>query len=121
LRWECPPEGAKSKQGYTIEIMQCISPTGFMGFHRNLKDLQKGEKGESSTVCQAENSRERGEEKLLTEGEEEGSPRSPEHGRRRWPPVEIAGEGKIARRRELGGWEKKQSLWLGSVGLEAVF
>jgi hypothetical protein len=38
--------------------MQSILPTGFMGFHRNLKDLQKGEKGGSSTVCQAENSRE---------------------------------------------------------------
>jgi hypothetical protein len=85
-----------------------------MGFHRNLKDLQKGEKrGELHCLSGREQQR-RGEEKLLTEGEEEGSPRSPEHGRRRWPPVEIAGEREIARRRELGGWEKKQSLWLGS-------
>jgi hypothetical protein len=45
LRWENPPEGAKSLQGYTIGTKEHIPPTGFMGFHRNLKNLQKVEKG----------------------------------------------------------------------------
>jgi hypothetical protein len=45
LRWENPPEGAKSLQGYTIGTKEHIPPTGFMGFHRNLKNLQKIEKG----------------------------------------------------------------------------
>jgi hypothetical protein len=91
------------------------------GISQKFERFAKGwERGELHCLSGREQQR-RGEEKLLTEGEEEGSPRSPEHGRRRWPLVEIAGEGEIARRRELGGWEKKQSLWLGSVGLGAVF
>jgi hypothetical protein len=45
LRWENPPEGAKSLQGYTIGTKEHIPPTGFIGFHRNLKNLQKVEKG----------------------------------------------------------------------------
>jgi hypothetical protein len=44
LRWENPPEGAKSLQGYTIGTKGHIPPTGFIGFHRNLKNLQKVEK-----------------------------------------------------------------------------
>jgi hypothetical protein len=75
----------------------------------------------SFTAFQSERQESKGRGEAAHRGEEEGSPRSPEHGRRRWPPVEIAGEGEIARRRELGGWEKTQSLWLGSVGLGAVF
>ena len=45
MRSENPPEGAKNLQGYTIGTIEHISPTGYMGFHRYLKDLQKGEKG----------------------------------------------------------------------------
>jgi hypothetical protein len=44
LRWKNPPEGAKSLQGYTIGTKEHIPPTGFIGFHRNLKNLQKVER-----------------------------------------------------------------------------
>jgi hypothetical protein len=44
--------------------------------------------------------REAGETDLLTEGEEEESPKSPEHRRRWWPPVEIAGGGKSPEREQ---------------------
>jgi hypothetical protein len=42
LRWECPPEGAKSLQGYTTETIEHKSPIGFTGFLRDWKDWQKG-------------------------------------------------------------------------------
>jgi hypothetical protein len=42
MGWKNPPEGAKDLQGYVIGTMEHIPPTGFMGFHRNLKNLQKG-------------------------------------------------------------------------------
>jgi hypothetical protein len=42
LGWKNPPEGAKDLQGYVIGTKEDIPPTGFIGFHRILKDLQKG-------------------------------------------------------------------------------
>jgi hypothetical protein len=42
LRWECPPEGAKNLQGYTIEIFELISPEGFAGFDRKMREGQWG-------------------------------------------------------------------------------
>jgi len=105
LRWECPPEGAKNRQGYTLEILELISPTGFIGFHRNWKDLQRGGKGANSTQG-TEREKNRGGSVLLTEGGKENLARSPEDRRRWWPPVEIAGGGEIAagqRARALAG------------------
>jgi hypothetical protein len=43
LRWEYPPEGAKSLQGYTIEILELISPNGFARFDKKLIDGQEVE------------------------------------------------------------------------------
>jgi hypothetical protein len=45
LRSENPPEGARILQGYIIRTKEHIVPTGFIGFHRNLKNLQRVEKG----------------------------------------------------------------------------
>jgi hypothetical protein len=47
LRWENPPEGAKSLQGYIIGTIEYIPPTGFTRFHRILSDAQGVEKGSS--------------------------------------------------------------------------
>jgi hypothetical protein len=49
LGWKNPPEGAKDLQGYVIGTKEHIPLTGFMGFHRNLKNLQRGGKGVYST------------------------------------------------------------------------
>jgi hypothetical protein len=70
LRWECPPEGAKDLQGYVIGTKEGISPTGFIGFHRVLKDLQKRGKG-AALVAWTERKRDR-EEKLTERGKDEG-------------------------------------------------
>ena len=45
MRSENPPEGARILQGYTIGTKEHIVPTGFIGFHRNLKNVQRVEKG----------------------------------------------------------------------------
>jgi hypothetical protein len=48
-RYENPPEGARILQGYMKGTKGHIPPTGFIGFHRNWKDLQRGGKGANST------------------------------------------------------------------------
>jgi hypothetical protein len=53
LRRENPPEGARILQGYTIGTKEHIVPTGFIGFHRNLKNLQRGGKREPDSLRQS--------------------------------------------------------------------
>jgi hypothetical protein len=100
LRWECPPEGAKNLQGYTREILKLIPPIGFTGIDRNSKRFGNASKG--GELLRTQRERETGEK--LTEREGRTSPsrkRSPERGRRRRTPVEIAGGGVgVARSRE---------------------
>jgi hypothetical protein len=43
LRWEYPPEGAKSLQGYIIETLELIPPIGFARFDKKLRDGHWGE------------------------------------------------------------------------------
>jgi hypothetical protein len=73
LRWENPPEGAKNLQGYTIGIIECIPPTGFTRFHRNLKNLQKVEKVHTQHSRELRGSE--SEQELLTEEGRERGPR----------------------------------------------
>jgi hypothetical protein len=84
LRWENPPEGAKSLQGYTKGTIEYIPPTGFTRFHRNLKKITRGEKGGYCNTAGKETEGKRQMNGLLTE-REKASPgtRSPEHGGRR--------------------------------------
>jgi hypothetical protein len=72
LRWECPPEGAKSLQGYIKGIMQCIPPTGFTKFHKDLNFSQRRENGASLPSSQRDK-RVKGEERQLTEGKRRGA------------------------------------------------
>jgi hypothetical protein len=71
LRWEYPPEGAKSLQGYTIETLELIPPIGFARFDKNSKGGQEW-RLECQGALQTESRGEReGEgEGLLTEGKE---------------------------------------------------
>jgi hypothetical protein len=107
LRSENPPEGARILQGYTIGTKEHIVPTGFIGFHRNLKNLQRVEKGSLTASDRAQ----RGSENRgrLTERGKERGMRAPELSRGQWPPV-AGDRRKIARSRgsrretESNGW-----------------
>jgi hypothetical protein len=115
LRYENPPEGAKGLQGYTIETLELIPPIGFTGIHRFGRDVKRG-----------------GEEANSTQGTEREKNRggvfcSPREGRRggkvAGAPSEMMAAGGDRRRggnrqrqRAAGGWEIKQSLWLGRAG-----
>jgi hypothetical protein len=92
---------------------------GFTGIHRFGRFAKGGGELECHRNLQTESREIEQGESCSPRGRARA--RSPEPGGDGWPPVEIAGEGKVARRRELGGREKKQRLWLGSVGLGAVF
>ena len=87
-------------QGYTREVLKLIPPIGFTGIDRNSKRFGNASKG--GELLRTQRERETGEK--LTEREGRTSPsrkRSPERGRRRRTPVEIAGGGVgVARSRE---------------------
>ena len=87
-------------QGYSREILKLIPPIGFTGIDRNSKGFGNASKG--GELLRTQRERETGQK--LTEREGRTSPsrkRSPERGRRRRTPVEIAGGGVgVARSRE---------------------
>jgi hypothetical protein len=105
-------------QGYTIETFELIPLIRFIGIDKNSKGFGIGAKGGALPKRQRE--RETGEKtKLLTEGEEEGSPKSPEHRRRWWP--SVRGDRREGRNRQeqraAGGWlGNKRSLWPDRAG-----
>jgi hypothetical protein len=61
MRSENPPEGAKNLQGYTMGTIEHIPPTGFIGFDKNLKNLEVMQKGEDKGASAHQN-REGGEQ-----------------------------------------------------------
>jgi hypothetical protein len=121
LRWECPPEGAKSLQGYIKGIMQCIPPTGFTKFHKDLNFSQRRENGASLPSSQR-NKRVKGEERgeQLTE---RGRGQAQAQGRRRVAAgEEIAGEGREnTRDREQALTGRNREPLARLCGLEAFF
>jgi hypothetical protein len=120
LRWEYPPEGAKSLQGYTIETFELIPLIGFTWIDKNSKGFGIGAKGGALPKRQKE--RQGRKQSCSPRGKKRGaqSHRSTAgDGGRRWG--EIAGRGEIAKNREqlAAGWEIKEVS--GPVGLEAFF
>ena len=117
MRWECPPEGAKSKQGYTIETLEHKPPIGFTGIHqisRNVKRCTK--RGKRGTAAHRKRGRGDLREDLRTEKGEEvaGGWRPPVAGDRR--NTARSREGAPGDRELAGaGWEK-EGLWPGRAG-----
>jgi hypothetical protein len=120
LGWKTPPEGAKDLQGHVIGAKEDIPPTGFIGFHRMLKDLQKG----GSLPRDRERERQGNQESCSPRGKSSGEVAGAQRGR--WPPVagdrrRWRSESPETERAESAGagWEKLRAS--GSVGLEAFF
>jgi hypothetical protein len=117
MRSENPPEGAKNLQGYTMGTIEHIPPTGFIGFVKNLKNLQEVEKGAYCNTAGKETEGKRQMNGLLTK-RKKASPgtRSPEHGGRRWGRSPATGRSR-QRQRGNGRWQgERLSLWLGRAG-----
>jgi hypothetical protein len=87
LRWEYPPEGAKSQQGYTIETLELIPPIGFTEIHRFGRGVRRG--GEE--VLKQRTERERDRRKICSP-RERSEPRHTIAGAGRSPVGEIAGD-----------------------------
>ena len=109
MRWECPPEGAKSLQGYTTETIEHKPPIGFTGFHRNWKDWHKGG---GHCLSDRETREREGGQWAAHRGGAEGVRRSPEMeaagdgGRRSWRSTASAGN-RQGQRRQSAAREKK--------------
>jgi hypothetical protein len=118
LRWECPPEGAKSLQGYMIGIMQCIPPIGFAIFHKDLNFAQKGREREASLPFRQRTGEERG---CSPRGKSKGEVAGAQRGR--WPPEEEVRrrERRNARDRECGRWQRSETEPLARSGWRPFF
>jgi hypothetical protein len=117
LRYESPPEGARNLQECLRHTKEHKWPQGCTGFHRDLNFFCTKERKGGSTAsqhCLRTGEKGRGES-CSPRGKSTGEVAGAQRGR--WPPVEIAGGGEIAAgQRAAGGWEIKQSLWLGRAG-----
>jgi hypothetical protein len=117
LRYENPPEGARILQGYIIGTKGHIPPTGFIGFHRNWKNLQRGgslprdreKERQGKQICSPRGKKKRAQSHRSTAGD----------GGRRWR--SPAGGGGNRQRESSGRWLGNKTEVSGSVGLEAVF
>jgi hypothetical protein len=108
MRSENLPEGAKNLQGYIMGTIEHIPPTGFIGFDKNLKNLELMQMGRIREPLLTE-PRGRRTGQLTEEGRRgaRGSRSTDGDGGRRWS--EIAGGGEeIASGREDAGREGEQ-------------
>jgi hypothetical protein len=102
LRWECPPEGAKNLQGYTIEILELKPLIAFTGIHQISRNLKRCTKGRREGLLHTGREGEENRGKICAPRR---GMRSPEVGGRRWR--EFAGispeaEGGAVRQRARG-------------------
>jgi hypothetical protein len=118
MRSENPPEGAKNLQGYTMGTIEHIPPTGFIGFDKNLKNLEVMQKERIRELLLTRTEREENRA-AHREGEEE--PRHTIAGAR-WSPVDGEGRSPVGagnrqrQRRRQSALAGKRCLWLGRAG-----